>query len=85
MYGVSTHSMLTPEAWHRLQASPMEKLVVTNTVPLPKEQTKEGSKLVQLSIAPILAQVIQQEHYEGKTKRKFHERAIATISKPSKD
>jgi ribose-phosphate pyrophosphokinase len=85
VYGVSTHSMLTSEAWRRVQASPIEKLIVTNTVPLPENQTMEGSKLVQLSIAPIVAQVIRNEHYEGKLKRKYYDRAVATIAKPSKE
>ena len=38
----------------------IEKLVVTNTIPVPKE--KRSEKLVVLSIAPMLAEIIDRIH-----------------------
>lgn len=56
-----THAVLLPSAMQILAADDrIEKLVVTNTVPVPPE--KRNSKLEVLSIAPLLADVIERIH-----------------------
>jgi ribose-phosphate pyrophosphokinase len=52
-----THPVLLKSALKRLSDDDrIEKLVVTNTIPVPQE--KRNQKLVVLSIAPILAEII---------------------------
>jgi ribose-phosphate pyrophosphokinase len=60
-----THPVLLPTALERLQADErIEKLVVTNTIPVPEE--KRSPKVVVLSIAPLLAEIIDHI-YQGKS------------------
>ncbi|MBU1661191.1 MAG: ribose-phosphate diphosphokinase [Chloroflexi bacterium] len=56
-----THPVLLPSALEYLDAGErIEKLVVTNSIPVPIE--KQHPKLVVLSIAPLLAEIIQRIH-----------------------
>ena len=55
-----THPILSGPAIERIKKSAIEKLIVTNTVTLPKE--KQIDKVVQLSVAPILAKAINRIH-----------------------
>jgi ribose-phosphate pyrophosphokinase len=60
-YFAITHAILLPSAMEILTADErIEKLVVTNTVPVPPE--KRHPKLEVLSIAPLLADVIERIH-----------------------
>jgi ribose-phosphate pyrophosphokinase len=52
-----THGVLSDPAIDRLKNSPIEKLLVTDTLPLPPE--KQIDKIEQLSIAPIFADAIR--------------------------
>jgi ribose-phosphate pyrophosphokinase len=54
---VATHPLFSGPAADRLDGSVIEKVVVTNTIPIP-EQRRFG-KLVVLSIAPILASALR--------------------------
>lgn len=56
----ATHAILSGPAITRLQESPIEQIVVTDTVPLPPE--KQLDKIKVLSIASILGQTIQRIH-----------------------
>ena len=56
-----THPVLLPKALEILKNDDrIEKLVVTNTIPVP--QDKLISKIEVLSIAPLLAQIISRIH-----------------------
>jgi ribose-phosphate pyrophosphokinase len=56
-----THPVLLPKALDILKNDDrIEKLVVTNTIPVPDE--KRSDKLAVLSIAPLLAEVIYRIH-----------------------
>ena len=56
-----THPVLLPKALETLKHDRrIEKLVVTNTIPVPEE--KRSDKLVVLSIAPMLAEIIERIH-----------------------
>ena len=60
-----THPILLPTAIKRLDEDDrIDKLVVTNTIPVPKE--KRHSKIEVLSIAPLLSGIIKDIH-EGKS------------------
>ncbi len=54
---VATHPVLSGPAYERLQASPIDKIVVTNTLPIPTDSGCD--KIEQVSIAPIIAQTMR--------------------------
>jgi ribose-phosphate pyrophosphokinase len=56
VYAATTHAVFSGPAIDRLKNSVIEKVVVTNTVPLPSE--KQFDKLEILSVAPIIADAI---------------------------
>ena len=53
----ATHPLFSGPAAERLEKSEIEKVVVTNTIPIPEE--RRSDKLVVLSIAPILASALR--------------------------
>ncbi len=57
----STHPVLSGPAIERLVDSPIEKLIVTDTIPLTDEAKKCG-KIEVLSIAPLLAKALRRIH-----------------------
>jgi ribose-phosphate pyrophosphokinase len=58
-----THPVLSGPAVGRVAKSPLHRLVVTDTIPLSPEAQK-CAKIVQLSVAPLLAQAIVRIHQE---------------------
>jgi ribose-phosphate pyrophosphokinase len=56
VYACATHGIFSGPAKERLDNSPLEEVVVTNTLPIPDERKSE--KLVVLSIASIFANTI---------------------------
>lgn len=58
IYAGCTHGVLSANAVQRIEESPIKELVVTNTVPLPKE--KQSSKIKVLTIAPLFAEAIRR-------------------------
>jgi len=63
IYAACTHGVLSGSAVANIEASPIKKLFVTNTVPLP-ENAAHCDKIVQLSIAEMLAIAIKKVHIE---------------------
>ena len=59
----STHGILSGPAVDRLTASPIEEVVVTNTVPLHDKETR-GKKVTVLSVAPLIGEAIRRIHRE---------------------
>ena len=62
IYAAATHGILVGEAIERIKNSPIKELVVTNTVPVPKE--KRIDKLTVLTMAPTFAEAIKRIHEE---------------------
>ena len=60
VYGIATHAVLSADAVNTLQNSPLEKMIVTETIHLPKET--EFPKLVQLSVDDLLKEAIVRIH-----------------------
>ena len=60
VYGIATHAILSADAVNTLQNSPLEKMIVTDTIQLPKE--KKFPKLVQLSVDDLLKKAIVRIH-----------------------
>jgi ribose-phosphate pyrophosphokinase len=59
IYACCTHGVLSGPAIERIEASPIEELVITNTIPARDMHSK---KIVCLSVAPLLARAIQRIH-----------------------
>ncbi|MEK7220857.1 MAG: ribose-phosphate pyrophosphokinase, partial [candidate division NC10 bacterium] len=57
-----THAVLSGQAIERLEASVIEEVVVTNTIPLREDQ--QSKKITALSVAPLLAEAIHRIHTE---------------------
>ena len=60
IYAAATHPVLSKGAVSRIEDSPIEKLVVTDSIVLPKE--KQSAKIVQLSVASLLGDAIARIH-----------------------
>lgn len=60
----ATHPVLSGPAIERIENSPIARMIVTNTIPLPAEKRIE--KMHTLSVAPLIAKAIKRIH-EGKS------------------
>jgi ribose-phosphate pyrophosphokinase len=58
----ATHGLFSGDAVKKLTASPISKIIVTNTVPLPEGIGSLSDRIVQLDIGPLLGQAIQRIH-----------------------
>lgn len=56
VYAAITHAVLSRDAVAKIEASGIDELVITDTIPLPEE--KKSSKIKVLSMAPLYAEVI---------------------------
>jgi ribose-phosphate pyrophosphokinase len=59
----AVHGVLSGPAIERIEKSPIDKLIVTNTIPLSAEGARSG-KVVVLSVARLLGQAIKNIHEE---------------------
>ena len=59
----AVHGVLSGPAFERIEVAPLEKLIVTNTIPL-KAEWATNSKVVVLSVARLLGQAIRSIHEE---------------------
>ena len=57
----ATHGLFSGPAPDRIARSALEEVVVTNTIPL-KAAARSAEKIVQLSVAPLLAEAIKRVH-----------------------
>jgi len=69
VYACCTHPVLSGPAIERIDKSPIDQLVVTNTIPL-NEKAKKCSKIVVLSVADLLGETI---------KRIFNSHSVSTL------
>ena len=60
----ATHPVLSGSAVERISRSPIDELVVTNSIPL-SEDGANCPKIRSLSVAPLLARAIQSIHEGG--------------------
>jgi len=60
VYACCTHALLSGSAVQRLLESPIKEVIVTDTIPVPKE--KQIPKLTILSVAELLAEAIIRIH-----------------------
>lgn len=71
VYAAVCHPVLTDPATERISKSNIKELIVTNSLPVEKEKVEGlGSKLTQLSIAPLLGEAIL---------RIFHDASVSSL------
>ncbi len=63
IFAACSHGILSGAAVQNLEKSPIEKLFITNTIQL-SEKAQKCDKVVQLSIAEMLAIAIKKIHIE---------------------
>jgi ribose-phosphate pyrophosphokinase len=67
VYVVFVHPVFSANAAERLAALPVAEFITTDTVPIPPEKMAFfGGRLTQLSVAPLLGEVIQRAN-EGRS------------------
>lgn len=69
IYLAATHGLLCGGAVGRLQEAPIEKLVITDTIPLTPERTLPKIQVV--SVAPLLGEAIKRIHRNESVSRLF--------------
>jgi len=62
IFAAATHGLLSGPAKDRLTASPIEKLIVTNTIDIPEEKRFPGLEIV--SVGHIFAEALRRTHDE---------------------
>ena len=70
VYACATHPVLSGPAVERLANSPIEQVVVTNTIPL-TEAAKDEPKIKVLTVAGLVARAIQSIHEETSVSKLF--------------
>lgn len=66
VFAACTHAVLSGPAVERLKKSAIQKLIVTDTIPLTADAQALGDKIDVVSVAPLLAEAIKRIH-EGKS------------------
>jgi ribose-phosphate pyrophosphokinase len=69
IYAAATHGVLCGPAIERIAASPITKVVITDTIPLPNEKAIE--KLTVRTVAPLLGEAIKRIHRNESVSRLF--------------
>ena len=70
VYAVATHPVLSGPAVQRIVDSPLQKVVVTDTIPLGQEAAESGQFHV-VSVAPLFAEAIRAIHHHDSVSRLF--------------
>jgi ribose-phosphate pyrophosphokinase len=69
VFACCTHAVLSGSAIQRLQESVLREIIVTNTIPLPKD--KQIEKIKTLSIAPLIGEAIIRIHEDISVSKLF--------------
>ena len=70
VFACAVHGVLSGPAIERIEQSPIERMIVTNTIPLSPERARCG-KIDVLSVARLLAQAIRSIHEESSVSSLF--------------
>jgi ribose-phosphate pyrophosphokinase len=64
VFACAVHGVPSGPAIERLEAAPIEQVIITNTIPLNTEKARCCKKIKQLSVARLLGQAIRSIHEE---------------------
>ena len=62
VYAFATHGLFSGKAYDNISKSCLEKVVVTNTIPMKKGEDLKTEKIVQLSVGVLIAEAIRRIH-----------------------
>jgi ribose-phosphate pyrophosphokinase len=65
----ATHGVLCGSAIEKIQKAPVDRLIITDTIPLPPE--KQIPKITVLSVAPLLGEAVKRIHRNESVSRLF--------------
>ena len=68
----ATHGVMCGPAIEKLREAPIDSIVVTDSIPIPEE--KQLPNLVELTVAPLLAEAIKRIHHDQSISELFRER-----------
>jgi ribose-phosphate pyrophosphokinase len=69
----ATHAVMAGMGAERLASSPISRVVVTDTIPVPEDKRRVlGDKLVSLSVAELLGDAIRRIHEDRSVSALFH-------------
>jgi ribose-phosphate pyrophosphokinase len=71
IYVMATHGILSGPAVERLNAAPIDRIVVTDTLPLPPEATSKTDKIEVVSVAPLMAEAIRAIYLDESVSKIF--------------
>ena len=71
IYACCTHAVLSPPAMARLDASVIEGVLITNTIPLSSHREAISDKIHTVSVAPLLGEAIIRIHEDLSVSRLF--------------
>ncbi len=71
VFACCTHAVLSRPAVERIEASPIEELVVTDTIPLSDDKRLPCPKISVISVAPLLADAIRRIHQDASVSELF--------------
>ena len=71
IFAAGTHAVLSGPAIERINDSPIQKVVVTDTIPLPEGYEHRTDKLHVVSVAPLLADAIIRIHNDSSVSELF--------------
>lgn len=69
IYVCCTHGVLSGPALKRLEEAPIKEIIITNTIPVPKEKLIDKIKI--LSVAPLLGEAIIRIHEDLSVSKLF--------------
>jgi ribose-phosphate pyrophosphokinase len=67
----AVHGVLSGSAIDRLESSPIEQVIITNTIPLHSDRARSSNKIKQLSVARLLGQAIRSINEETSVSKLF--------------
>ncbi len=62
VFAYTTHAVFSGPALERIEASPIDRVMITNSIPL-SEAGLKSSKIETVSIAPLIAEAIRRIHH----------------------
>jgi ribose-phosphate pyrophosphokinase len=71
VFACCTHPVLSGAAIANIDRSPIEELVVTDTIPIGAEKRAQSAKIRVLSVAPLLANAISRIHHDDSVSEMF--------------
>jgi ribose-phosphate pyrophosphokinase len=71
VFACAVHGVLSGPAIERLEAAPIDQVIITNTIPLMTDRARSCGKIKQLSVARLLGQAIRSIHEETSVSKLF--------------